>query len=59
MGGELMTELLSSRPKFQVSMTLLEVSKAGYKGRKNKQKQITERILFITIPMILLPKSKT
>ena len=37
MGGELMTELLSSRPKFQVSMTLLEVSKAGYKGRKNKK----------------------
>ncbi|HNC63532.1 MAG TPA: 3-hydroxyacyl-CoA dehydrogenase family protein, partial [Chitinophagales bacterium] len=25
------------RPKFQVSMTLLEVSKAGYKGRKNKK----------------------
>ena len=37
MGGELMTELLSSRPKFQVSMTLLEVSKAGYKGKKNKK----------------------
>ena len=37
MGGELMTELLSTRPKFQVSMTLLEVSKAGYKGRKNKK----------------------
>jgi hypothetical protein len=27
--------------------------------KKNKQKQITERILFIIIPMILLPKSKT
>lgn len=37
MGGELMTELLSTRPKFKVSMTLLEVSKAGYKGRKNKK----------------------
>ena len=37
MGGELMEELLSNRPNFKVSMTLLEVSKAGYKGRKNKK----------------------
>ena len=37
MGGELMDELLASRPKFKVSKTLLDVSKAGYKGRKNKK----------------------
>lgn len=37
MGGELMDELLENRPNFKVSMTLLEVSKAGYKGRKNKK----------------------
>lgn len=37
MSGELMEELLSSRPKFKVSKTLLEISKAGYKGRKNKK----------------------
>ncbi|HMV13762.1 MAG TPA: 3-hydroxyacyl-CoA dehydrogenase NAD-binding domain-containing protein [Chitinophagales bacterium] len=37
MSGELMQELLSTRPKFKVSKTLLEISKAGYKGRKNKK----------------------
>lgn len=37
MSGELMEELLSTRPKFTVSKTLLEISKAGYKGRKNKK----------------------
>ncbi len=37
MSGELMQELLSTRPKFKVSKILLEVSKAGYKGRKNKK----------------------
>ncbi|MCB0509069.1 MAG: enoyl-CoA hydratase/isomerase family protein, partial [Bacteroidetes bacterium] len=37
MSGELMEELLANRPKFKVSKTLLEISKAGYKGRKNKK----------------------
>lgn len=37
MSGELMQEMLASRPKFKVSKTLLEISKAGYKGRKNKK----------------------
>ena len=37
MSGELMQELLSTRPTFTVSKTLLEISKAGYKGRKNKK----------------------
>lgn len=37
MSGELMQELLSTRPKFKVSKILLEISKAGYKGRKNKK----------------------
>ncbi|MBK9635051.1 MAG: hypothetical protein IPO64_11215 [Bacteroidetes bacterium] len=37
MSGELMQDLLKTRPKFKISKTLLEVSKAGYKGRKNKQ----------------------
>lgn len=37
MSGELMQEMLVARPKFKVSTTLLEISKAGYKGRKNKK----------------------
>jgi len=37
MSGELMTEMLKLRPDFKVSKTLLEISKAGYKGRKNKK----------------------
>jgi 3-hydroxyacyl-CoA dehydrogenase/enoyl-CoA hydratase/3-hydroxybutyryl-CoA epimerase len=37
MSGELMQEMLALRPKFKVSKTLLEISKAGYKGRKNKK----------------------
>lgn len=37
MSGELMTEMLKQRPDFKVSKTLLEISKAGYKGRKNKK----------------------
>ncbi|HPW87326.1 MAG TPA: 3-hydroxyacyl-CoA dehydrogenase NAD-binding domain-containing protein, partial [Chitinophagales bacterium] len=37
MSGELMKELLASRPKFKVSKIMLEISKAGYKGRKNKK----------------------
>lgn len=37
MSGELMDELLATRPNFTVSKTLLEISKAGYKGRKNKK----------------------
>ncbi len=37
MSGELMQEMLASRPTFKVSKTLLEISKAGYKGRKNKK----------------------
>ncbi|MCO5231003.1 MAG: 3-hydroxyacyl-CoA dehydrogenase NAD-binding domain-containing protein [Chitinophagales bacterium] len=37
MSGELMQEMLAARPKFKVSKTLLEISKAGYKGRKNKK----------------------
>lgn len=37
MSGELMEELLQNRPKFKVSKTLLEISKVGYKGRKNKK----------------------
>jgi 3-hydroxyacyl-CoA dehydrogenase/enoyl-CoA hydratase/3-hydroxybutyryl-CoA epimerase len=37
MSGELMKDLLKTRPDFKVSTTLLEVSKAGYKGRKNKK----------------------
>ena len=37
MSGELMQDLLKTRPKFKISKTLLDVSKAGYKGRKNKQ----------------------
>lgn len=37
MSGELMQEMLAQRPKFKVSKTLLEISKAGYKGRKNKK----------------------
>lgn len=37
MSGELMQELLSTRPKFKVSKILLEISKAGYKGKKNKK----------------------
>jgi 3-hydroxyacyl-CoA dehydrogenase/enoyl-CoA hydratase/3-hydroxybutyryl-CoA epimerase len=37
MSGELMDELLKSRPDFKVSKVLLEISKAGYKGRKNKK----------------------
>lgn len=35
--SELMTEMLKLRPDFKVSKTLLEISKAGYKGRKNKK----------------------
>jgi 3-hydroxyacyl-CoA dehydrogenase/enoyl-CoA hydratase/3-hydroxybutyryl-CoA epimerase len=37
MSGELMQEMLKQRPDFKVSKTLLEISKAGYKGRKNKK----------------------
>jgi 3-hydroxyacyl-CoA dehydrogenase/enoyl-CoA hydratase/3-hydroxybutyryl-CoA epimerase len=37
MSGDLMKELLSTRPNFKVSKTLLEISKAGYKGRKNNK----------------------
>ncbi|MFN8237003.1 MAG: 3-hydroxyacyl-CoA dehydrogenase NAD-binding domain-containing protein [Chitinophagales bacterium] len=37
MSGELMQDLLKTRPKFKISKTLLEISKAGYKGRKNKK----------------------
>jgi 3-hydroxyacyl-CoA dehydrogenase/enoyl-CoA hydratase/3-hydroxybutyryl-CoA epimerase len=37
MSGELMQELLKTRPDFKVSKTLLEISKAGYKGRKNQK----------------------
>lgn len=37
MSGELMQELLKTRPNFKVSKILLEISKAGYKGRKNKK----------------------
>lgn len=37
MSGDLMTEMLKLRPNFKVSTTLLEISKAGYKGRKNKK----------------------
>lgn len=37
MSGELMTEMLKLRPDFKVSKTLLEISKSGYKGRKNKK----------------------
>jgi 3-hydroxyacyl-CoA dehydrogenase/enoyl-CoA hydratase/3-hydroxybutyryl-CoA epimerase len=37
MSGELMQEMLAARPKFKVSKTLLEISKAGYKGRKNNK----------------------
>lgn len=37
MSGELMEEMLKLRPDFKVSKTLLEISKAGYKGRKNKK----------------------
>ncbi|HUM52217.1 MAG TPA: 3-hydroxyacyl-CoA dehydrogenase NAD-binding domain-containing protein, partial [Chitinophagales bacterium] len=37
MSGELMQEMLATRPNFKVSKTLLEISKAGYKGRKNKK----------------------
>ncbi|MDB5228779.1 MAG: fatty-acid oxidation protein subunit alpha [Bacteroidota bacterium] len=37
MSGELMQELLKTRPDFKVSKILLEISKAGYKGRKNKK----------------------
>ncbi|MCO5234045.1 MAG: 3-hydroxyacyl-CoA dehydrogenase NAD-binding domain-containing protein [Chitinophagales bacterium] len=37
MSGELMQEMLAARPKFKVSKTLLEISKEGYKGRKNKK----------------------
>jgi 3-hydroxyacyl-CoA dehydrogenase/enoyl-CoA hydratase/3-hydroxybutyryl-CoA epimerase len=37
MSGELMQEMLATRPTFKVSKTLLEISKAGYKGRKNKK----------------------
>ncbi len=37
MSGELMEDLLKTRPDFKVSKTLLEISKAGYKGRKNNK----------------------
>ncbi len=37
MSGELMQDLLKTRPDFKISKTLLEISKAGYKGRKNKK----------------------
>ncbi|MBX7225921.1 MAG: enoyl-CoA hydratase/isomerase family protein [Chitinophagales bacterium] len=37
MSGELMQDLLKTRPAFKVSRTLLDISKAGYKGRKNKK----------------------
>ena len=37
MSGELMQDLLKTRPEFKVSTTLLDISKEGYKGRKNKK----------------------